>query len=583
MDSGLATTCTFNFTGNVQTWQVPAGVEHARFTVVGAAGGDAAGRPGGNGGGVVSILDVTPGTVYRLYVGGKGASDTDESPGQGGWNGGDGGNAPLTGALPTEPRGAGGGGSSDVRVAPYGLADRVLVGGGGGGAGSSVSGSGPQGLPGAGGDGGGGGSSANGRPGGTVANAWVGAGGGGGGTASGAGFAGGASGGSLYNGCGIWDPAIGVAGETGGAGGDASRGGAGGILRSHWSSTTRCDQYAGWGGGGGGGWYGGGGGGGGITGGGGGGGGSAYAPPGSTNTPWGGHTHGQITINYIRTSADGISLGGIPMTSAPTTAILPGSGKLAPRHDVFYLNHHSAVIWRTITEGVPGPETNLGATLYPGSTIAALWTPYRLDLFGRGTESALWQKTYIANVGWTSWTARTAPGVLSSDPTVVSPSQGRLEVYFRGADAKLMQLISTDGTWTDAPAPVPAGPALSTGPGATVTEAGRIDLLAGCAGRLCWWSRIDGTWTYRGIASETGVTSTPSVSSPREGWIDVAVRNQDNAVTRLQHAVGGDWWGTSLPVSSPPGHAVALAPATTGTAFVYARGHDNTLTVRTLP
>ena len=88
VDSGLATRCTFDFTGATTTWTVPAGVTRATFTVVGAAGGNAGGRPGGAGGGVVSTLPVTTGTVYRLAVGGMGASDTDQSPGRGGWNGG---------------------------------------------------------------------------------------------------------------------------------------------------------------------------------------------------------------------------------------------------------------------------------------------------------------------------------------------------------------------------------------------------------------------------------------------------------------------------------------------------------------
>ncbi len=54
----LVTTCTFNYTGAAQTWTVPAGVDHATFTVVGASGGRAGGRPGGLGGGVSATLGV---------------------------------------------------------------------------------------------------------------------------------------------------------------------------------------------------------------------------------------------------------------------------------------------------------------------------------------------------------------------------------------------------------------------------------------------------------------------------------------------------------------------------------------------
>ncbi len=84
------------------------------------------------------------------------------------------------------------------------------------------------------------------------------------------------------------------------------------------------------------------------------------------------------------------------MTSAPTVAPRPPVAGQPDQHDVFYLNANSQVIQRIVTNGVAGPEHNHGAVLYPGSTVAAVWRPdgKRLDLFGRGTESALWQKTF---------------------------------------------------------------------------------------------------------------------------------------------------------------------------------------------
>lgn len=127
---------TFNYTGSVQTWTVPAVVTSITIDVQGAAGGDATAcyaMSGGYGARVTGSISVTPGQVLQIYVGGKGQDATNSgcsggSPGAGGWNGGgDGGNN----AYP----GAGGGGASDIRIAPYGLADRLVVAGGGGGAG----------------------------------------------------------------------------------------------------------------------------------------------------------------------------------------------------------------------------------------------------------------------------------------------------------------------------------------------------------------------------------------------------------------------------------------------------------------
>ena len=204
------TTCTFTVSWEPASWVVPAGVDEAAFTVVGAAGGNAGDRPGGRGGGVTATLDVIPGTTYALRVGGKGTNDTDRPGTRGGYNGGG------HGGGGSDPGGGGGGGASDVRTAPYSTADRVLVGGGGGGAGSMITyQNAPHGIPGAGGTGGGTGPGYQGQ---NVSGASVGAGGGGGGTASGVGGSGGPSGGgaTLYNGCGIWNPAYPTPGEVGG-------------------------------------------------------------------------------------------------------------------------------------------------------------------------------------------------------------------------------------------------------------------------------------------------------------------------------------------------------------------------------
>ena len=347
------------------------------------------------------------------------------------------------------------------------------------------------------------------------------------------------------------------------------RGGDGGYLRRA-GNQERCSAAAGFGGGGGGGWYGGGGGGGGITGGGGGGGGSAYAPPGSRNTPWGAHTHGKITIDYLRASDAWVGLGGSTMTSAPTVATISTQGTLAPRHDVFYLNQHGAVIWRSFIDGVPGPETNLGATLYPGSTVAAIWRPYGLELFGRGTENALWRKTLTFGT-WSAWTPLTSAGAVTSDPTVAAQGFDRVDVFFRGTDNRLRQLTSTNGVWAGAPVPVPGGPTISTGPGATYTEPGRIDLLAGCEARLCWWTSINGTWTHQGTIPGSLASSAPSVTTPVEGWITATVRNPDGGITRWAYTGGGDWFPTTMTVPSGPGQAVALVPAQR-MELIYARG-----------
>ena len=123
---------TFNYTGAMQTFIVPAGVTSIDVDVYGGAGGTSYnGGIGGAGGRVQSTLVVVPGQTLNLYVGGVGQNGNNTGgPVLGGYNGGGDGNSVFSAF------GGGGGGASDIRFTPYTLADRILVAGGGGGAGS---------------------------------------------------------------------------------------------------------------------------------------------------------------------------------------------------------------------------------------------------------------------------------------------------------------------------------------------------------------------------------------------------------------------------------------------------------------
>lgn len=139
---------TFSYTGADQTFTVPTGVRTITVDAQGAEGGPERtslfgfNTPKGKGGRVVCDLDVTPGEILHLRVGGQGGLGNTGVRGAAGYNGGAQGG---TGA-------GGGGGASDVRQGGTDLADRVVVAGGGGGAGANNT----DGVHGGGGNGGGG-------------------------------------------------------------------------------------------------------------------------------------------------------------------------------------------------------------------------------------------------------------------------------------------------------------------------------------------------------------------------------------------------------------------------------------------
>jgi hypothetical protein len=121
----------YDFVAASEYFDVPEGVTQLTISAAGAMGGDAEDRTGGYGGHIDATIDVVPGEVLQVNVGGPGSTFT--GSGVGGWNGGgdgDGSGGGISGS---------GGGATDIRRAPYELEGRLVVaGGGGGGAGGAA-------------------------------------------------------------------------------------------------------------------------------------------------------------------------------------------------------------------------------------------------------------------------------------------------------------------------------------------------------------------------------------------------------------------------------------------------------------
>ncbi|MEI6761113.1 MAG: glycine-rich protein [Betaproteobacteria bacterium] len=113
--TGASATLTFNYTGAITTWTVPAGVTSITATARGAQGGSNGGT-GGLGASVQGTLTVTPGQVLSILVG--------QQP-------------PNTGSFA-----GGGGGSYIANGSAFATATPLIVAGGGGGATSGTGGAG---------------------------------------------------------------------------------------------------------------------------------------------------------------------------------------------------------------------------------------------------------------------------------------------------------------------------------------------------------------------------------------------------------------------------------------------------------
>jgi hypothetical protein len=122
------TSLTFNYTGAMQSFIVPSGVNYLDVLVWGGGGGSYVNKSAYAGYGLLlsAHIPITSGTICYLYVGGQGMGyDWPRNftpPFMGGFNGGGNGNSAY---------GYAGGGASDIRIGGNTMQDRVVVAGGG--------------------------------------------------------------------------------------------------------------------------------------------------------------------------------------------------------------------------------------------------------------------------------------------------------------------------------------------------------------------------------------------------------------------------------------------------------------------
>ncbi|MDH6132013.1 hypothetical protein P3T37_001398 [Kitasatospora sp. MAA4] len=101
--------------------------------------------------------------------------------------------------------------------------------------------------------------------------------------------------------------------------------------------------------------------------------------------------------------------------------------------------------------GVPTPGAAAGAS--PAVSSATSPGNGRIDLFGLGTNNNIWHKYWTPATGWTSWSpdlpalpAGIAPGS-SPAASLWQPNAGEIEVYVRGKDRAIWNILYSGGRW----------------------------------------------------------------------------------------------------------------------------------------
>ncbi|MDH6133686.1 alpha-galactosidase [Kitasatospora sp. MAA4] len=226
--------------------------------------------------------------------------------------------------------------------------------------------------------------------------------------------------------------------------------------------------------------------------------------------------------------------------------------------DVFVRGGDNALWEDSYTSGALGAWVNLGGTLSAGPAAASLGQD-RIDVFVRGTDGGLWQKTYqqvpgsgsagSPNVAWTAnWTnlggpnTATGPGTFTGTPAAVA-SLNRVDVFVRGNDNALWQRSYVSGAWTDWTS---RGGTLTSSPAAAGAAPGQIDVFAaqtgGTVGELNWTAGDGWTSSWYSLGSQV-ITGAPTAAEVA-GRANVYARGTDNSLWqwyRVGAGPSGNW------------------------------------------
>jgi len=170
----------------------------------------------------------------------------------------------------------------------------------------------------------------------------------------------------------------------------------------------------------------------------------------------------------------------------------------------------------------------------------------RLEVFGVGTNGALfniWQQAPHAGP-WSGWNS--LGGLLTSDPSVFINSDGRLEAFARGTDNSLWhiwQQVPHAGPWS---AWASLGGGITSDPAVIDNSDGRLEVFARGTDNALWhiWQQAPHAGPWSGWASlGGGITSDPAVALNSDGRLEVFVRGTDNALWNIwqQAPHAGPW------------------------------------------
>ena len=257
------------------------------------------------------------------------------------------------------------------------------------------------------------------------------------------------------------------------------------------------------------------------------------------------------------------SLGGT-LTSSPAV-----SSWGTNRVDAFVRGTDNALYQRTWNGTSWGAYTSLGGTI-TSQPAAVSWGPNRIDVFARGTDLQLYHRDWDG-INWSPW--ESLGGTLSSGPAVTSWGPNRLDVFVRGTDNAMYHRWWTGAVWAGWES---LGGTITAEPGGVSSAFNRISVFVKGSDNAVYAKSWTGTawtpWSLLGGIASAG----PTAASCTSGHVDVFVRGSDYALYQIGFngtawgawsLIGGWWTAGPASVCSPGGVVIDL----------FERGFDSAL------
>jgi len=274
--------------------------------------------------------------------------------------------------------------------------------------------------------------------------------------------------------------------------------------------------------------------------------------------------------------------GPVGFAVALSTAVA-GACNVDGRLEMFGVGTDNALwhIWQTAPHAATWSAWGSLGGVITSEPAVALNTDGRLEVFARGTDNALWHiwQTAPHAATWSAWGS--LGGVITSEPAVAVNTDGRIEVFARGTDNAVWHIYQTAPHTQAWSAWESLGGVISSDPVVAVNSDARLEVFARGTDNAVWhiYQTAPHTATWSAWESLGGViTSDPAAAVTSDGRMEVFARGTDDAVwyiyQTVPHAEPWSAWGSlGGVVTSDP----AVALNSDGRLEVFARGTDDAL------